>query len=211
MKSRKIIFLDIDGVLNSSDFDDHCRKEYWLDPPTEEILDAEAIMTLRYIVDQTGAEVVMSSSWREYPEAKWKAIMLLDLYGVQVVDSTPILPGPRQWDYRNNEIKAWLDQHPEVTNYLILDDLPMTYAEQARHQVLTTMQKGLLREHADKAIQILNEGDEGDEKPVRVPLDRETEKWFNAHPDYVATVRQCKDCGLFYNPELRHRCEKEEK
>lgn len=44
------------------------------------------------------------------------------------------------------------------------------------------------------------------EKHVRIPLDRATEKWFDAHPGYVATVRQCKDCGLFYMPELRHQC-----
>ena len=154
--SRRVIFLDIDGVLNSSDFDDHCRGTYLIDPATEDLLDAEAIMTLRYIADKTDAEVVMSSSWREYPEAKWKAIMQLDFYGVQVVDSTPILPGSKQWDYRNQEIKAWLSEHPDVTDYLILDDIPMTYVEQAKRQVLTTMQRGLLREHADKAIKILN-------------------------------------------------------
>ena len=153
---RKIIFLDIDGVLNSSEFDDHCRGTYLIDPAAEDLLDAEAVMTLRYIVDQTGAEVVMSSSWREYPEAKWHAIMQLDLYGVQVIDSTPPSSPFKTWDYRNEEIKAWLDQHPEVTSYLILDDIPMTYLEQAQHQVLTTMQKGLLREHADKAIEILS-------------------------------------------------------
>ena len=159
MKNRKVIFLDIDGVLNSSDFDDHCRGTYLVDPAAEDLLDAEAMLTLRYIVDQTGAEVVMSSSWREYPEAKWHAIMQCDFYGVQIVDSTPLSkPGPKMWDYRNEEIKAYLAEHPEVTNYLILDDIPMTYTEQARRQVLTTMQKGLLRAHADKAIEILNGG-----------------------------------------------------
>lgn len=162
--SRKIIFLDIDGVLNSSEFNDYVRGEFLVDPAFEDILAAGPILTVRYIVDQTGAEVVMSSSWREYPEAKWKAIMQMKLYGVEVVDSTPILPAPKMWDYRNNEIKAWLDKHPEVSSYVILDDMPMTYAEQARRQVLTTMQKGLLREHADKAIEMLNEGDKDGEK-----------------------------------------------
>ena len=162
--SRKIIFLDIDGVLNSSEFDDHCRGTYLLDPAAEDFLDADAIMTLRYIVDQTGAEVVMSSSWREYPEAKWRAVMQMKFYGVEIVDYTPILPAPKTWDYRNMEIKAWLEKHPEVVDYLILDDIPMTFVEQARRQVLTTMQKGLLREHADKAIEILNGESENGKK-----------------------------------------------
>ena len=153
--SRKIIFLDIDGVLNSSEFDDHCRETYGVDPVFDDILDAEAILTLRYIIDETGAEVVMSSSWREYPEAKERAVTQMKCYGVEVVDSTPILQGPKEWGYRNGEILAWLSEHPDVTNYLILDDIPMDHVEQARRQVLTTMQKGLLREHADKAIEIL--------------------------------------------------------
>lgn len=154
--NRKIIFLDIDGVLNSSDFNDYVRDEFSVDPAYEDILSVGAILTVRYIADQTGAAVVMSSSWREFPDAKWKATMWLNLCGVEVVDSTPILPGPRQWDYRNNEITAWLEKHPEVTNYVILDDQPMVYEQQMQRQVLTTMQKGLLREHADKAIEILN-------------------------------------------------------
>lgn len=50
-----------------------------------------------------------------------------------------------------------------------------------------------------------------DEKPTRVRLDSETEKWSKAHPDHVFTAMQCKDCGLFYKPSLGHRCEKEVK
>lgn len=154
--NRKIIFLDIDGVLNSSDFNDYVRDMFLVDPAFEDILSVGAILTVRYIADQTGAAVVMSSSWREFPEAKWKATMWLNLCGVEVVDYTPILPGPRQWDYRNNEITAWLEKHPEVTSYVILDDQPMVYEQQMRRQVLTTMQRGLVRGHADKAIEILN-------------------------------------------------------
>lgn len=48
-----------------------------------------------------------------------------------------------------------------------------------------------------------------DEKPVRVPLDRETEKWVEAHPDYVFTARRCEACGLFYKTSLGHKCGKE--
>ena len=44
------------------------------------------------------------------------------------------------------------------------------------------------------------------EKPIRVRLDSETEKWSKAHPDHVFTTRQCNACGLFYKPSLGHQC-----
>ena len=44
------------------------------------------------------------------------------------------------------------------------------------------------------------------EKPIRVRLDSETQKWSKAHPDCVMTVRQCEVCGLFYKSSLGHQC-----
>lgn len=44
----------------------------------------------------------------------------------------------------------------------------------------------------------------------KVQLDEPTKKWFEKQPDYmVTTVRQCKECGLFYKPSLGHKCKKD--
>lgn len=53
----KVIFLDVDGVLNSQDLFERCGEE--LVP-----IDEENIRYLKEIVDATGAQIVLSSSWR---------------------------------------------------------------------------------------------------------------------------------------------------
>lgn len=57
---NKYIFLDIDGVLNSMDWFKENREtsDY-----TE--IDPEKVKLLKEIVDKTGAEIILSSTWRE--------------------------------------------------------------------------------------------------------------------------------------------------
>lgn len=44
----------------------------------------------------------------------------------------------------------------------------------------------------------------------KIQCDETTTKWFEKQPDYmVATVRQCKKCGLYYKPSLGHKCKEE--
>ena len=54
----KIIFLDVDGVLNSQDLLERCGEDKLVP------IDEENIRCLKEIVDETGAEIVLSSSWR---------------------------------------------------------------------------------------------------------------------------------------------------
>tara|TARA_B100000508_G_C11463052_1_gene280182 strand:- start:2069 stop:2548 length:480 start_codon:yes stop_codon:yes gene_type:complete len=63
---RKIIFLDIDGVLNSTAF---FEEQGVIKAPTREdynkqMIDPIAVSILKRIIDETGAEVVLSSAWR---------------------------------------------------------------------------------------------------------------------------------------------------
>ena len=51
----KVIFLDIDGVLNSEKF---------LNNNKGQVVDRERVSILKSIVDKTGAVIVMSSGWR---------------------------------------------------------------------------------------------------------------------------------------------------
>ena len=56
----KVLFLDIDGVLNSSKFFDSLNDE---DASWKEI-DEEAVKMLQRIKEETDCKVVMTSSWR---------------------------------------------------------------------------------------------------------------------------------------------------
>lgn len=62
---KKIIFLDIDGVLNTKDW--HCRMTK--DTPRDEFgyaFDPVAVANLAHIIDETGADIIISSSWKFY-------------------------------------------------------------------------------------------------------------------------------------------------
>ena len=54
----KVIFLDIDGVLNSGAYD---RRRNWNELTD---IDESRLPLVKQIVDQTGAVIVLSSTWR---------------------------------------------------------------------------------------------------------------------------------------------------
>jgi hypothetical protein len=159
----KVIFLDIDGVLNvypqghdefgavfHSHFEDNLRK----------------------IIDKTGAKIVISSTWRysglEVMQEMW---VKRDLPG-DVIDITPShrdmnrnLPFMERLE-RGSEIQTWLDDHPEVTTYVILDDDTdmletqlnnfIKTSENTNHSDYIDHGYGLTKECTQKAIEILN-------------------------------------------------------
>ncbi len=74
---RKIIFLDIDGVLNTRDW--HCRMTK--DTTHDEFgfaFDPITVSNLANIIDETGAVIVISSSWKFYGVAKLRKMWSLD-------------------------------------------------------------------------------------------------------------------------------------
>jgi len=156
----KVIFLDIDGVLNVYG---EGRDEYG--PGFHKHL----VDNLKSIIDQTDAKIVISSSWRLSGliamEETWK---YRNLPG-EIIDITPNLTygeGLKSNTPRGEEIKQWLDYHPEVTNYVILDDDIDMLPEQLSNFVQTSDNKshpdcvdigyGLTKICSDKAIEILN-------------------------------------------------------
>ena len=46
------------------------------------------------------------------------------------------------------------------------------------------------------------------EKTERGRMDAETRKWFDKNPFAQTTVMRCECCGLYYKPELDHKCKK---
>ena len=139
----KVIFLDIDGVLN----DAITTADLMDDSPKKEHLDC-----LKQIVDATGAEIVLSSTWRLFPLSRREIKKSLATVGLDFIDRTDELD-----DGRGAEIDAWLCKHPEVENFVILDDEDRDMkGEFADHIVRTSFYTGLLPEHVEKAIKILN-------------------------------------------------------
>lgn len=167
----KVIFLDLDGVANSRDYLLHRRH---LHRPTPHSIDATTVPRLNAITDRTGAKIVISSSWRlaPYPEHDpgpvWRLRRILETHGVtgDIIDVTPSF-FERYSDHpeddtivgvckeRGHEIQAWLDEHPEVTAFAILDDRDdMVHLK--HRLVQTSYEFGLLDEHVERVVAMLN-------------------------------------------------------
>ena len=138
--TRRVIFLDIDGVLAPMK-----RWDRYGD------LEPACVQVLNEIVTRGGAEVVVSSTWR-YGRSIAELQEILEAAGFAgaVVDTTPIgAPGAD----RGDEILAWLAEHA-VGGYVIIDD-HVVRGELHAHLVLTHPAQGLQPADAPRALATL--------------------------------------------------------
>jgi hypothetical protein len=109
----KVIFLDVDGVLNSI--------ESVLVYSTSNKLCPVRVGMVARLAKEADAKIVVSSSWRvpgleNTKGSLAKAGATADLLD-RIIGQTPKLN-----TVRGEEIAAWLKEHPEVERYVILDD-----------------------------------------------------------------------------------------
>lgn len=140
----KAIFLDIDGVMNTSDS--------WGLPLNQQVLD-EKVMLLKMIVDKTGAKIVISSSWRNYDKHMEIIKEALSKHNLYVYSVTPRLLGDNQ---RGDEIRKWLKINRKFTSFVILDDDTDMREYTRTHLIKTNYDIGLTEKQAEKAIAMLN-------------------------------------------------------
>ena len=175
----KVIFLDIDGVLNTERQHDHCVEAglayadnfgYAFDPV--------AVANLKRIVDETGADIVISSSWKFWGLSTMQKLWanreltgtLIDVTPNNVSDEMLLSVDLDLMDLpagKGSEIKEWLEtKGQQVTHYAILDDLPDMLPEQQSHFVQTDPRIGITEDNANRVISILT-GEVPKEKRAR--------------------------------------------
>lgn len=149
----KVIFLDIDGVLNCASTQRRLRGSPFVDE--------DKLLLLKDLVEKTGAELVLSSTWRLgllYPDvAAFTAdadalVEEFHKYGLSLYDSTPRLSDKQ----RGHEIAAWLEKNPDIERFVILDD-DSDMAHLKEHLVQTSWLTGLQLSHIKKAINLLED------------------------------------------------------
>jgi HAD domain in Swiss Army Knife RNA repair proteins len=102
----KVIFLDIDGVLNCKKTANPRKFPYVVDP--------KLLKRFLSLLERSGAKVVLSSTWRYDPAGLFSA----KHRGIPFIDVTPDMPKRP----RGDEVRSWLKKHPRVKRYVVIDD-----------------------------------------------------------------------------------------
>jgi hypothetical protein len=169
----RLVFLDLDGVLNSHAYlyaqskigEPHYDSR---EPGEAGAIDPEPVKRLNRLIDATGAKVVVSSSWRHGRSvARLRELLGSRGFTGEVIGKTPdCVPNndhmsARHVGARGDEIHAWIQSSPLygvelIESFVILDD-DDDMSLVADRLVLTSFDTGLTDAHVDRAIAMLTE------------------------------------------------------
>jgi len=150
----KVLFLDIDGVLNSREW--YLRNKENIVTHSgfmyrhEQELDPRACTLINELCESEGLKIVISSTWRRI-HTKGEIIDMFAYRGLfaPVIGVTPQLRG----GFRGQEVDEWLYDNPGVTKHVILDDDGDFKPEQPL--VLTNWEHGVRPVDIEKAKELL--------------------------------------------------------
>lgn len=170
----KVIFLDIDGVLNTTETFIKRIENYERTGSLNLEIDEFRLEYLKSIIDSTGAKIVLSSTWRRYFTKNNELVMpitekgkalynLFSKYGIDIYDITVI-----NVQSRENQVKEWLSNRDNVESFIIIDDEPNRFKDLLDkliktsrvkdNQILTNMDDcvGLCEHHIELSKNMLN-------------------------------------------------------
>jgi len=133
----KVIFLDIDGVLNTEEY---LRK---LKDPNQGYADPDKISLVHSIISGTGAKIVVSSNRRFDMKSVLQSLPTLRS---DIIGSTGLTGN------RISEIEDWVAKH-DVQSFVVIDDMLLLFPD---NLVQTDPEVGLTASDAGEAIRILN-------------------------------------------------------
>ncbi len=157
----RIIFLDIDGVLNSSAYDR-------FKSDTDGNIDKTRLALVKKLVNKTDAKIVLTSSWREHwekdpadrDEIGIEIAADFAEAGLEIFDKTP----KQGYLERSQEIRMWLAENDDVESFVIIDDNIYGWGELSDNFVATSYRigRGLEEEHIQRALEMLEKKVDGD-------------------------------------------------
>lgn len=161
-RMKKIIFLDIDGVLNPKWWERKKPSDKYGVP-----FDSKTVACLEKIIAEAGANIVISSSWKNMGlpvlQAMWRERGLPgkiigitpDYLSISLLYSN--LNNDEVLCERGCEIEGWLTLHnDEVSRFVIVDDMDDILPEQQHRFVQTDPDLGLTEAEAKQIIFMLN-------------------------------------------------------
>lgn len=147
----KLLFLDVDGVLNSK----HRRGNDFGDPLAGR-LPAAALSTfhiakLKILMEKIpDLKIVISSTWRiMYRKELIEGLQTCGIDVERIIGDTPITMS----DCRGGEVERYLNDVSEPFKYAILDDYDDFYEEQKPFFFRTTWEDGLTSEIVSRIVE----------------------------------------------------------
>lgn len=150
----KIIFLDFDGVMDTAHYDNYLN---YMNLPYKDkfgiLFDPDCVRNLGRIIDATGADIVVTSTWKDFMTYK----EILEMWEYRqlpgfVTDTTPTCSR-----HRGDEIDAWLNDCRAECEYVIIDDMDESQFNEHQYERLFVVSPydGLNDDVADKIIELL--------------------------------------------------------
>jgi len=151
----KIVFLDIDGVLNSRNkLIELYNKTGKPHSGTSFPFDEKCLENLKKLVEETNAKIVITSTWRMYEDNMNILLTKFKEYELDkhIIGYTPVL-----YISREEEINEYLEELEESCDFVIIDDIT-DMGELNDKLVITSPQTGFTEENLNRAIKILKKG-----------------------------------------------------
>lgn len=158
-----VVFLDIDGVLNNDAWLAAIERDNgivsWSPELARKMLDPERVVRVQRICDAAGAAVVIVSGWRRWASADAIAAVLSDA-GLRAPVLGAVGGLRMSGETRATATGEWLDGHPEVTRWVVLDDTArmwdgMRVRGRSWMDYLIAPLDGLTDDDTERAIKVL--------------------------------------------------------
>jgi hypothetical protein len=163
----RVVFLDLDGVMNSNDYyvargprtPSNDVDEFYLN-----MIDPSAVTTLNSLVEQHNFNVVISSTWRD-SAIELKVLERSGFTG-KILGRTPLYTEMPPMSHikpktyvRGHEIQQWINDNierpHEYSSYIIFDDDSDMLEDQMGNFIQIDFMKGLQLTDIKKAIETL--------------------------------------------------------
>lgn len=146
------MFLDYDGVVNISMWNEKGTKRCFGYPEDGRVNHFQAVQWVSEFCERCHYDIVVTSTWKKYPNYA-ECLRNGGLRtGIEILGKTEDLSHERK--RRGEEIKLYLDGHPEIRYYVIVDDIDDMLPEQMGHFVKTKIEYGFSEYEMNQCIDI---------------------------------------------------------
>lgn len=154
----RVLFLDIDGVLNSATWFAKMQADALSRRPISHMIDPDCVARLNQILDASGAEVVISSSWRiVHSLGEINAALKEKGFTGKIIGKTPTNGGSR-----GAEIQQWLTAHGRTAEDLVILDDDSDMGHLAPRHVCTSWGVGLTDADVGRTLALFGQWPEAD-------------------------------------------------